>query len=83
MALGSIASAPPPSQTAALTSSAVFDNSGWAVNVGSGAATSEKTALPSAGETVKAVASGFGGLLNNPAFLVLVGVGLFLYLKHK
>ncbi|MGZ8301216.1 MAG: hypothetical protein ACXW3B_07215 [Telluria sp.] len=61
----------------------MFDNSGFVVNVGGGSASSTKTAVPSAGEAVRAVASGFGGLLSNPAFVVLVGLGLFLYLKHK
>jgi hypothetical protein len=85
MALGSIASAPPPSMTGHLSSPNTFDNSGFAVNVGGGTAqaTSTKTALPSAAQAAQAVAAGAGSLLSNPAFIVVIGLGLYLYLKHK
>ncbi|MEH6434241.1 hypothetical protein [Massilia sp. DD77] len=85
MALGSIAGSPPPSQTAALNSTTNFDNSGFVVNIGGGTATSTnaKTEMPTVRETARAVAAGAGSLLANPAFLVLIGVGLYLYLKHK
>lgn len=90
MALGSIASAPPPSQTASLASTNTFDNSGFVVNVGGGYATSTNaktempaTAVPSPVQAARAVTASVGGLLGNPAFVVLVGVALYLYLKHK
>lgn len=87
MALGSIASAPGPNQTAALTANNAFDNSGFVVNVGPGTAssTNNKTdpVMPSVRQAAQAVGAGIGGLLGNPVFVVLVGVGLYLYLKHK
>lgn len=83
MALGGIASAPSPSQTATSGNSVNFDNSGWSVNVGAGSANSTKTALPTANQVAGAVASSAGSLLANPIFIIAVGVGLFLFLKHK
>lgn len=83
MALSSIANSPPPSSHAALSSSNVFDNSGFVVNVGGGSASSTKTALPSATQAVQAAAAHAGALLGNPLFVIGVGLVLFLYLKHK
>ncbi len=63
--------------------SSVFDNSGFVVNIGAGTATSTKTALPTPGQAVAGVAAGVGSLLQNPAFIIIAGVGLYLFLKHK
>lgn len=83
MALGSIAKQEPVSSGASLQSNVAFDNSGWAVSIGPGAATSTKTAMPGAAQSMQTVAAGVGGLLGNPVVLIAVGVALFLYLKHK
>jgi hypothetical protein len=63
-----------------------FDSSGgFTLNIGSGSAvsTATRTPMPSATQALQAVASGTGSLLSNPAVVVLIGVALFLYLKHK
>lgn len=83
MALSSIANSPPPSSAAALLVNDTFDNSGFVVNVGGGSASSVKTALPSAAQAVQAATAHAGALLGNPLFVIAVGLGLFLYLKHK
>lgn len=84
MALGSIAQAGKAAPSTAMnTSNIAFDNSGFVVNVGSGTASSSKAALPSAAQAVQGVAAGVGSLLGNPLVIVAVGLGLFLYLKHK
>lgn len=83
MGLTSIAAAPPPSMTSTMNAPNVFDNSGFVVNVGGGSASSVKTALPSAAQAVQAAGAGLGALLGNPVFIIAVGFGLFLYLKHK
>lgn len=91
MALGSIASAPGPNQTASLASNNIFDNSGFVVSVGGGPATSTNNGnksttpgvIPGAAQAVRAVGASVGGLLGNPAFVVLVGVALYVYLKRK
>ncbi|WP_373986991.1 hypothetical protein [Duganella sp. BuS-21] len=86
MALGSLAKAgstPAGPSSAVQNSTAVFDNSGWSVNIGGGSATSSKTELPSATQVAGAAAAHVGGLLSNPLFIIGVGIGLFLFLKHK
>jgi hypothetical protein len=83
MALGSIAKPEPVSSGAQNSANISFDNSGFVVNVGPGSATSTKTALPSAGQALQAAAAGVGGLLGNPVLIIAIGLGLFLYLKHK
>lgn len=88
MALGSIAKQAPVSSGASNVNNIAFDNSGFVVNVGRGAtASSSKTTLPTPGQAVSQalgqVAAVSGGLLGNPLFVIAVGVGLFLYLKHK
>lgn len=80
MALGSIANSPPPSSTATSNTGITFDNSGWAVNIGSGAANSQKTQLPTA---TQAAVQGAASLLSSPLLLIAVGAALFLFLKHK
>lgn len=65
-----------------------FDTGGgFTLNIGSGkaeqTANRSRTSLPSAGQAVQAAAAGVGSLLSSPAFVVLVGLGLYLYLKHK
>ncbi|MYN45791.1 hypothetical protein GTP23_12110 [Pseudoduganella sp. FT93W] len=83
MALGSVAKAAGPAGPSSAISTAAFDNSGFTVNVGGGSASSNKTALPSPVQTMQAAAVHVGGLLSNPATVILVGLALFLYLKHK
>jgi hypothetical protein len=82
MAVGSIANSPPPSSNAQSSTTVTFDNSGFAVSIG-GAATSTKTALPTAAQSVQQAAAGIGGLLSNPVTVIAIGLALFLYLKHK
>jgi hypothetical protein len=84
MALGSVAKvAAQPAGPSSVIAPTTFDNSGFVVNLGGGTATSTKTALPSAAQAVQAAAAGVGGLLSNPVLIIAVGLGLFLYLKHK
>lgn len=63
-----------------------FDNSGWAVNIGGGSATSSKQELPSAPHTISqqlGQASGnLNGLLGNPLMLVaLLAVAYYVMKK--
>lgn len=88
MALGSVAKPDNVSSGASNVNTLTFDNSGFVVSVGRGAtASSSKTSLPTPGQAVSQAlgqaAAVSGGLLGNPLFIVAVGVGLFLYLKHK
>lgn len=83
MALGSIASSPPPSSNAQSSNAVTFDNSGFAVNVGGGAASSTKYTQPTATAAVQSAVSGVAGLLSSPVTVIVVGLALFLYLKHK
>lgn len=87
MALSSIANSPPPSSgvSQSLGFNVSFDNSGFVTTNGAGSAsaTNTKTALPSVGQVGQYAAASVGGLLANPAFVILAGLGLFLYLKHK
>ena len=84
MALGSIANAGKAApSSASQQSTAAFDNSGWVVNIGGGTASSTKTALPTTSQALGAVAASAGSLLSNPIFIIGVGLGLFLILKHK
>ena len=83
MALGSVASAPPPSQTATSGNTVTYDNSGFSVNVGGGTAQSTKTALPPTAQAVGAAAGAAVNTLGNPLVIIALGMALFLYLKHK
>lgn len=87
MALGSIAKPAPVSSGASNSSNLSFDNSGFVVNVGGGSASSVKTSLPTptqaAQQAAQAVGAVSASLLGNPLFVIAIGVGLFLYLKHK
>jgi len=85
MGLSSVATAAlkPASSAAQQTNSSSFDNSGFVVNIGGGTANSSKTQLPTPGQTLGAAAAHAGNLLSNPIFIIAVGVGLFLFLKHK
>jgi hypothetical protein len=84
MALGSVAqAAAQPAGPSSVLSTTSFDNSGFVVNVGGGTASSSKTALPTAAQSVQAAVAGVGGLLSNPMIVIGVGLALFLYLKHK
>lgn len=66
------------------TSSSAFDNSGWAVNIGTGASqTTSRTDLPSTSQALGAAAAQATSVLGNPLFVIAVGVGLFLFLKHR
>jgi hypothetical protein len=65
-----------------------FDNSGgFTLNIGAGTArstdTKTQTAIPTAAQAAQVAAAGVGSLLGNPVFVIAVGLGLFLYLKHK
>lgn len=84
MALGSVAkSVGGPAGPSSVIAATNFDNSGFVVNVGDGKASSGKTALPSPAQTAQAAAVHVGGLLSNPVTVILAGLALFLYLKHK
>jgi hypothetical protein len=63
-----------------------FDTSGgFTLNIGAGRAesTATKTTLPTAAQAAQVAAAGIGGLLASPVFVIAVGMGLYLYLKHK
>jgi hypothetical protein len=64
-----------------------FDNSGdFSVNIGSGQQTPTgrtTTSTPAAAQVARAAGQSVGSLLGNPAFVVVVGIALFLYLKHR
>lgn len=82
MALGGVAQAAMQGGSSN-TSTAVFDNSGFVVNVGGGSASSVKTAMPSPTETAQAAAYHAASVLSRPTTVILVALALFLYLKHK
>lgn len=85
MGLSSVASGAlkPASSGATSNNSSAFDNSGFVVNIGGGTASSTKTALPTTAQALGAAAASATSLLGNPMFIIAVGVGLFLFLKHK
>lgn len=84
MALGSVAqAASQPAGPSSVLGTNTFDNSGFVVNVGGGTASSSKTSLPTAAQAVGAAVASAGSLLANPVVIIAVGLGLFLYLKHK
>lgn len=86
MAVGGVATAAlkPPSQTTNTGITSTFDNSAWSVNVGPGASqTTSKTDLPTTAQALGAAAASAGSLLSSPVFIIAVGIGLFLFLKHK
>ncbi|MTV36279.1 hypothetical protein [Duganella radicis] len=83
MALGSIAKQEPVSSGASNRSTAVFDNSGFAVSIGGGTVATSKTDAPTVPQSVGHVVNGVAGLLSSPVTVIVVGLALFLYLKHK
>jgi hypothetical protein len=83
-----LAALQPVATTSQLTGQYDFDSSGgFTLNIGGGSAHSStsktQTTIPTAAQAVQVAAAGVGSLLSSPAFVVLVGLGLFLYLKHK
>jgi len=85
MGMTSVATAAlkPASSGATSTNSTAYDNSGFVVNIGGGTANSSKTQLPTAAQTLGAAGAAAGSLLSNPIFIIALGVGVFLLLKHK
>jgi hypothetical protein len=84
MALGSVAqAASQPAGPSSAYGTNTFDNSGFVVNVGGGTASSTKTALPTATQTMQAAAAGVASTLSNPVFVIGAALALYLYLKHK
>jgi hypothetical protein len=74
----------PAASEAHKTSSSAFDNSGWSVNIGPGASQStNRTDLPSTAQALGAAAASGASLLSNPMFIIALGLGVFLFLKHK
>jgi predicted lipid-binding transport protein (Tim44 family) len=77
----------PVATTSDLNWTGSFDNGGdFNLNIGSGqqsATGRTNTSTPAAAQVARAAGQSVGSLLGNPLFVVLVGVGLFLYLKHK
>lgn len=91
MAAGSVAQAAlkPASASNSSPTTIAFDSSGFAVNVGSGSASSSKTALPSPVQSaqavmqgVGAVAAGVGGLFSDP-LVIIGGAVALLFLMRK
>lgn len=82
MAVGSVAGAAlqKPAMNAQQTAGgAVFDNSGWNVNIGPGASMTASTDRA----TVPAAVAGLSNLLGNPVILAGLAVALYLILKSK
>ena len=77
----------PVATTSHLTGTYDFNNSGdFNLNIGAGqqsATGRTTTSMPPAAQVARAAGQSLGSLLGNPVFVVLVGVGLYVYLKHK
>lgn len=59
-----------------------YDNSGFVVSVGSsGATSSAKSGIPSVADALGATSGAIGGILSNPLLLILIGVGVYFYMK--